>query len=240
MTIFLRCKLRILLILYHIFLAEKISQIRPYFYSQMEKQFIKKAEYNSSHPSFKSLPFSKSHEYAFIGRSNVGKSSLINALCNRNKLALVSKKPGKTKMLNIFRINDSWNLMDLPGYGYAKVSKTDRVEWQKMLMDYFYQRRNLVNVFVLIDVNIPPQKIDIDFINFLGEEVIAFSIVYTKTDKSKLHQVNRNIQIFENELKKYWEDLPPSFRSSATTREGVEEILQYIEQLNKEVELLKE
>ncbi|MBT4340178.1 MAG: YihA family ribosome biogenesis GTP-binding protein, partial [Bacteroidetes bacterium] len=186
----------------------------------MIKKIIKKAEYISSQPTWKTLVFEKSHEYAFIGRSNVGKSSLINALCDKKKLALVSKKPGKTKMLNLFRINDAWNLMDLPGYGYAKASKTDRVGFQEMLSDYFNNRKNLVNVFVLVDPNIPPQKIDIDFINFLGENVVAFAIVYTKTDKSTLNKINQNIQAFERELLKEWEELPPSFRTSANTKDG--------------------
>ena len=206
----------------------------------MIKKIIKKAEYISSQPTWKTLVFEKSHEYAFIGRSNVGKSSLINALCDNKKLALVSKKPGKTKMLNLFRINDAWNLMDLPGYGYAKASKTDRVGFQEMLSDYFNNRKNLVNVFVLVDPNIPPQKIDIDFINFLGENVVAFAIVYTKTDKSTLNKINQNIQAFERELLKEWEELPPSFRTSANTKDGIEKITSYIDQLNKEVELLKD
>ncbi|MBT3301145.1 MAG: YihA family ribosome biogenesis GTP-binding protein [Bacteroidetes bacterium] len=206
----------------------------------MIKKIIKKAEYISSQPTWKTLVFEKSHEYAFIGRSNVGKSSLINALCDKKKLALVSKKPGKTKMLNLFRINDAWNLMDLPGYGYAKASKTDRVGFQEMLSDYFNNRKNLVNVFVLVDPNIPPQKIDIDFINFLGENVVAFAIVYTKTDKSTLNKINQNIQAFERELLKEWEELPPSFRTSANTKDGIEKITSYIDQLNKEVELLKD
>ncbi|MBL6964581.1 MAG: YihA family ribosome biogenesis GTP-binding protein [Bacteroidetes bacterium] len=206
----------------------------------MVNEIIKKAEYISSQPSWKTVPFENSHEYAFIGRSNVGKSSLINALCNRKSLALVSKKPGKTKMLNLFRINDSWNLMDLPGYGYAKASKTDRVGFQEMLSDYFNHRKNLVNVFVLVDPNIAPQPIDIDFIHFLGENVIAFSIVYTKTDKSTLNKINQNILAFKKELYKEWEELPPSFRTSAVNRDGMDAILAYIDKLNAEVELVKE
>ncbi|MFC2114047.1 ribosome biogenesis GTP-binding protein YihA/YsxC [Bacteroidota bacterium] len=204
----------------------------------MSNEKIYEAEYISSHPDWKSLPYPKNNEYAFIGRSNVGKSSLINALTGRKNLALVSKKPGKTKMLNLFLINNKWNLLDLPGYGYAKASKKDREGWQIMLSDYFYHRRNIVNVFVLIDPNIPPQKIDIEFINFLGENALAFSMVYTKTDKSSQNEVNRNIQLFENELMKFWEELPSSFKTSAVSKAGIDDILGYIEQLNKEVKVL--
>lgn len=200
-----------------------------------DKIKIYSADYVMSSPNYKKLQLPKNHEYAFIGRSNVGKSSLINMICERNNLALVSKKPGKTKMLNLFLINGQWNILDLPGYGYAKVSKKERQGWTKSLTDYLQHRRNLVNVFVLIDANILPQKIDIDFINFLGENYVPFSIVFTKIDKSRTNELEKNIAAFKTNLKMYWEELPPMFRSSANTKEGHDEILSYIISLNESV-----
>ncbi len=181
------------------------------------------------------MPATTHPEYAYIGRSNVGKSSLINMLCARKELALVSKKPGKTRAINLFVINDSWNLVDLPGYGYAKVSKTERKKWNKSLVDYFRLRRSLVNIFVLVDANIPPQAIDIDFINYLGENGMPFSIVFTKIDKSSKSRIEENILDFKTELNKFWEELPPIFQTSAKTGSGREEILEYIFKLNQEL-----
>lgn len=200
------------------------------------KYIINSAEYVSSHPTYKSLVHGNNHEYAFIGRSNVGKSSLINMLTGRKKLALVSKKPGKTKQINIFLINNSWNLIDLPGYGYAKVSKSERYRWSQSISDYFLKRRNLVNTFVLIDFNIPPQEIDLEFINYLGESMLPFSIVFTKADKVKPGQRNKNLNIYKKELLKTWEELPPVFLASSTKGEGRIEILDYIFKLNESID----
>jgi GTP-binding protein len=201
------------------------------------KYLISTATYISSNVSWKKISHEKNHEYAFIGRSNVGKSSLINLLFNNKSLAKTSKKPGKTKFINLFLINKSWNVVDLPGYGYAKVSKTDRYAWTKNTTDYLLNRKNLVNVFVLIDSNIPPQKIDIEFINYLGESMVPFSIVFTKIDKSKKIEVATNISTFLGTLSEYWEELPPTFETSIKTKEGKEDILEYIFELNKEVKL---
>jgi len=200
-----------------------------------EKKIIISAEFVSSFREPATIPLSVKPEYAFTGRSNVGKSSLINMLTGRTHLAKISVKPGKTRLFNLFEINKSWNLMDMPGLGYAKVSKSDRKEWSKTIPEYLLERKNLVNVFVLVDVNIPPQAIDLNFINLLGESRIPFSIVFTKCDRSKLHQVNKNIASFSKELLKTWEELPKFFKTSATTKEGREELISYIIQVNEEV-----
>jgi len=193
-------------------------------------------EYTGSYVSWKSLPFESNNEYAFIGRSNVGKSSLINALTNRKKLALVSKTPGKTKVLNLFLINKKWNILDLPGYGYAKISQENRYQWSKMIMDYFIMRKNLVNAFVLIDCNIPPQVIDLSFINFLGEKQIPFSIVFTKTDKSRKALIQNNIRLFKEQLQFHWEELPLFFYTSSEKKTGIDELMTYIEELNNSIQ----
>lgn len=203
------------------------------------KYQINLAEFVSSYTSWKSCDYSNNNEYAFIGRSNVGKSTLINMLSGKKKLALVSKTPGKTRLINLFLINSEWNLVDLPGYGYAKVSKTERYEWTKLIDEYIRKRKNLINVFVLIDSNIPPQLIDIEFVNYLGENQIPFSIVFTKIDKGSKNNTNKNIQNFQKELSQHWENPPPSFRCSGITKSGKDDILEYIFQLNKEITLTK-
>ncbi len=175
-------------------------------------------------------------EYAFIGRSNVGKSSLINMLMNRNKLAKVSGKPGKTQLINHFAVNDeAWYLVDLPGYGYAKVSKTQRQEFQSIITDYISKRKNLVNLFVLVDSRHEPQKIDLAFMEWLGETQIPFSIVFTKIDKMSSNELQKSLARYRKIMLLEWEELPPNFRSSATSAIGREEILSYINSLNEEM-----
>lgn len=190
---------------------------------------IRSANFISSFVEIKDLPRSSIPEFAFIGRSNVGKSSLINMLCNNNKLAKTSSTPGKTQTINHFLINENWYLVDLPGYGYAKVSKKKRSLWQGFIVRYITKRENLCNVFVLIDSRLDPQRIDIEFINWLGENAIPFSIIFTKADKISSKEVKQNIYKFENELHRYWQELPPVFISSAKTKTGRDEILNYIE-----------
>ena len=192
-----------------------------------------KSEFVKSSPSLKECPKSDLPEYAFIGRSNVGKSSLINMLCQNGSLAKTSATPGKTRLINHFRINENWYLVDLPGYGYAKVSKNMRKDFEKTLFNYLRKRENLYGVFVLIDSRIPPQANDMEFISRLGELQIPFVIVFTKIDKVTQKQLNDNTKAFKNEMLKTWEELPACFYTSATTKRGREEILEYISLLNR-------
>lgn len=200
---------------------------------------IKEAKYIISSPSVDKCPKADKPEYAFIGRSNVGKSSLINMLCNKRELAKVSANPGKTQMINHFEIssgkNLKWYLVDLPGYGFAVVSQKQRKGWQKMIDDYIRQRENLMNLFVLIDSRHEPQQKDIDFINRLGEWQIPFSIVFTKSDKNKPGATVRNVNHFMMALSRTWTELPVHFISSAVKGDGKKEILDHIENLNKKV-----
>jgi GTP-binding protein len=172
-------------------------------------------------------------EYAFIGRSNVGKSSLINMLTGRKTLAKISGKPGKTQVINHFLINELWYLVDLPGYGYAKVPKSQREKWENFVVDYIVGRENLMCLFVLIDTRIDPQKIDLDFIDFLGNNGIPFIIIFTKTDKITANQVQKNIAAFKKEMLKTWESMPEFIISSSKSGLGKEEILDFISQTNK-------
>lgn len=174
------------------------------------------------------LPAANKPEFAFIGRSNVGKSSLINMLTSKKELAKTSGNPGKTQTINHFIIDENWYLVDLPGYGFARVSQTTRAEWFDLMREYLTQRENLLNVFVLVDVRIEPQKSDIEFINFLGEEGVPLSIVFTKADKITPNKVRQSTELFKNKLLETWEELPPIFITSAETRAGKEEILNYI------------
>ena len=190
-----------------------------------------KAEFVKSSSSLKECPKPDMPEYAFIGRSNVGKSSLINMLCMNSKLAKTSATPGKTRLINHFRINERWYLVDLPGYGYAKVSKNLRKDFDKTLFNYLCKRENLYCVFVLIDSRIPPQTNDMEFISRLGELQIPFAIVFTKTDKLSQKQLNDNTHSFKNEMLKTWEEMPPCFSTSSTTKRGREEILEFISSL---------
>lgn len=196
---------------------------------------IKEARYIISSPSVDQCPPPDKPEYAFIGRSNVGKSSLINMLTNNSKLAKTSGTPGKTQLLNYFMVHSDihWYLVDLPGYGYAKRSQEQRKTWNKMIEDYIRKRENLLNLFVLIDSRHDPQKIDIEFIGKLGEWGIPFALVFTKSDKNKPMATQRNVNAFMEVLRKQWEAPPVFFISSAITREGQEEILDYIYEINE-------
>lgn len=189
---------------------------------------IHTAIYALSSPDLKGCPPPDRAEFAFIGRSNVGKSSLINMLCNKKGLALTSNKPGKTRKFNYFTINDEWYIVDLPGYGYAQTSHTQRDIWQKNMEAYLVKRESLVNVFLLIDANIPPQKKDIHFIHWLGENNVPFSLVFTKSDKPKRIDLKKNIEAMHAALLENWETLPPEFITSSNTALGKEDILAYI------------
>ncbi|MEO7600174.1 MAG: ribosome biogenesis GTP-binding protein YihA/YsxC [Opitutus sp.] len=191
---------------------------------------IKSSTFEQSAPDLASCPESSVPEFAFIGRSNVGKSSLLNMLCERRDLAKVSDTPGKTKLINFFLINGAWHLVDLPGYGYAKVGKQQRLEFNHAVGDYLEQRTNIVRVFVLIDSRLPPQKIDREFINWLGGCGVAFALIFTKSDKLSETQVKANVDVFTQTLKEEWDDLPPIFTCSSKTKRGRNEILKYIEQ----------
>jgi GTP-binding protein len=163
----------------------------------------------------------------------VGKSSLINYLTNNKKLSKISQTPGKTQLINHFLINDAWYLVDLPGYGYAKTSQKNRLKWQGFISDYILQRENLLNLFVLIDSRLPPQQIDIDFMEWLGEKQIPFAIVFTKIDKLNSSNLNKNMIHYKKEMLKYWEVMPPSFSTSAESKIGGEGILKYIGEINE-------
>lgn len=194
---------------------------------------IYSAEFIKSSKLIEDCPEGNKPEYAFIGRSNVGKSSLINMLTNKKGLAKTSSTPGKTQLINHFLINDNWYLTDLPGYGYAKASKTNRAAFSKMIEKYVLSRKNLVNLFVLIDARHLPLKIDIDFINWLGESGIPFSLIFTKLDKVTQKEFSFNFKKYSQELRKTWDDLPEMFKSSSEKKIGKEEILSFIEDTNK-------
>ncbi len=193
---------------------------------------IKKAEFVISAPVVSMCPQDSKPEYAFIGRSNVGKSSLINMLTNHKKLAKTSATPGKTLLINHFIINNEWYLVDLPGYGFAKRSKKEIDRLDQMIRGYILQREQLVNVFVLVDVRLEPQKIDLEFIEWLGLSSIPFSIVFTKADKLSVSKVSANVEAYKKKLLETWEELPPIFLTSAEKRQGRDEVLDYIEQVN--------
>lgn len=194
---------------------------------------ITKSEFSVSSPNIQLCPKDTKPEYAFIGRSNVGKSSLINMLCNHKNLAKTSATPGKTLLINHFIINNEWYLVDLPGYGFAKRSKTVQQKLEQMITSYILQREQLVNVFVLIDIRHDPQAIDVDFINWLGQSSIPFSIVFTKADKLSASKVVPAATAYMEKLKETWDELPPYFISSSETKRGRDEILDYIENINK-------
>lgn len=194
---------------------------------------IKTANFVVSNTDYKKCPIPNIPEYAFIGRSNVGKSSLINMLTNFSKLAKISGRPGKTQLINHFLINENWYLVDLPGYGYAKVSQKNRNKWQEFIQAYLIGRENLFCLFILIDSRLEPQKIDIDFINWVGEKGIPFAIAFTKADKLSKNQLASNVAAFKKELLKTWDDLPVQFITSSVDKMGRDEILSYIEEINK-------
>lgn len=209
---------------------------------------ILKATYLISSPGVESCPPDDRPEYAFIGRSNVGKSSLINALCNNQKLAKTSASPGKTRMINHFEIlstleepgspskwktADKWYLVDLPGYGYAKVAQQERKQFQKMIVGYIKERKNLMQLFVLVDSRHKAQKVDVDFINKLGEWNVPFCILFTKTDKITQKEVAANVKLVMEELKKHWKELPGYFLTSATKKRGIRDIADAIALLNE-------
>ena len=194
---------------------------------------IKKAEFVISSPMVSLCPKDAKPEYAFIGRSNVGKSSLINMLCQRKNLAKTSSTPGKTLLINHFIINNEWYLVDLPGYGYAKQSHTTRTKLEKMISGYILQRKQLANVFVLIDIRLEPQAIDLEFINWLGTSSVPFSIVFTKADKLSRQKAVKAVEDYLNKLKETWEELPPHFVTSSEKKTGRDEVLDYIEKINQ-------
>ncbi|MFT6865335.1 MAG: GTP-binding protein [Cyclobacteriaceae bacterium] len=196
---------------------------------------IKSALFIKSSSTITECPNPDKPEYAFIGRSNVGKSSLINLLTNHGKLAKVSSKPGKTKLINHFIIDDTWYLVDLPGYGWAVASKTDKAKWKKMIGEYFETRENLACVFVLIDSRIDPQKKDLEFLNKLGELMVPIGLVFTKTDKQGTSTTQANIAKFKRAMKTQWEELPVSFLSSTVTGAGKDEIITFIRSVNEEL-----
>jgi GTP-binding protein len=195
---------------------------------------IRSAKYLISNVKAEDCPKPDKPEYAFIGRSNVGKSSLINMLTNQTNLAKTSNTPGKTQLINHFLINNSWYIVDLPGYGYAKVSQAQRVVWEKMISYYMRNRPNLMNVFVLIDSRLKPQQLDLEFLRKLGEWGIAFNMVFTKADKSTQRETSKNVRTFIETMKQEWEFIPRSFVTSANKFLGRKEMLTYIEELNNE------
>lgn len=193
---------------------------------------IKSAKFIISNTDVKKCPNDNKREYAFIGRSNVGKSSLINLLTGEKSLAMTSATPGKTMLINHFLINDSWYLVDLPGYGYAQRGKESRKQLRNIIESYILKREQMVNLFLLIDSRHKPQKIDVEFMSWLGENGIPFSIVFTKLDKLSSSAGKKAVEVYCNELKESWEELPPIFKSSSVDGRGKIELLNYIEYLN--------
>ena len=199
----------------------------------MEDILIKSAKYVHGTSSIGTLPKPVLPEYAFVGRSNVGKSSLINMLTGRKSLARTSNTPGKTQIINHFLINDRWYLVDLPGYGYAKRSKSNRKEWGELIRSYLVKRENLLCVFSLIDSRLEPQDNDMEFLEFLGTNQIPFVIVFTKVDKLSSHRLKNSLVLYKKELLKFWETVPRIFQTSAKNRAGRQEILQFIDETNR-------
>ncbi|MCG2418483.1 ribosome biogenesis GTP-binding protein YihA/YsxC [Aequorivita sp. F47161] len=196
---------------------------------------IKSAEFLMSNSDVAKCPKDRLPEYAFIGRSNVGKSSLINMLMQRKSLAKTSGRPGKTQLINHFIINKNWYLVDLPGYGYARVSKTSKKIFQKFITNYFEKREQMVLAFVLIDCRLEPQPIDLEFMEWMGESGIPFNIIFTKADKLKPKALERNVAAYTEKMLEAWEEMPPFFITSASDATGRDEVLNYINQLNESI-----
>lgn len=194
---------------------------------------IKTAEFTLSSPNVSMCPKDSKPEYAFIGRSNVGKSSLINMLCRNRKLAKTSSTPGKTLLINHFIINREWYLVDLPGYGFAKRSKSELAKLDQMIRGYILGREQLVNVFVLVDIRLEPQKIDLEFMEWLGLSSVPFSIVFTKSDKLSATKVRQNLNAYVQQMMETWEEMPPYFVTSSEKGEGRDAVLDYISQINQ-------
>lgn len=198
---------------------------------------IKSAEFLISNVDYKKCPEDGKPEYAFIGRSNVGKSSLINMLTNKKGLAMTSSKPGKTQLINHFVINGDWYLVDLPGYGYAQRGKAGREQIRKIIESYILKREELTSLFLLLDSRHEPQKIDLEFMNWLGGEGVPFAIIFTKTDKLSKGKLKENTDAYLEKLHETWEELPPIFYTSSEHRQGREEVLGYIDEINKSLKL---
>ncbi len=194
---------------------------------------IKSANFVKSSSKWQECPEPNIAEYAFIGRSNVGKSSLINAMMNKKDLAKTSQTPGKTQLINHFLVNEEWYLTDLPGYGYAKVSKSQRKDFEKLITNYILNRKNLVNLFILVDIRHTPQKIDLEFMEWCAESGIPFSVIFTKADKLKPNAVTQNVETYQQKLLETWEELPELYITSAERKEGGENILNFIEHTNE-------
>jgi len=193
------------------------------------------AEFVTSSAEVSKCPTTDLPEYAFIGRSNVGKSSLVNMLTGRTHLAKVSSTPGKTQLINHFLIDKAWYLVDLPGYGWAQVGKKEKAKWKHMIEDYMMQRLNLMNVFVLVDARHEPQRLDLEFMEWLGESGLSFSIIFTKADKLSSTKLDSSIALYKRILKQSWEELPPHFISSSESKLGRKEIIEYIRQINASI-----
>ncbi|SRX54633.1 ribosome biogenesis GTP-binding protein YihA/YsxC [Aequorivita sp. CIP111184] len=197
---------------------------------------IKSAEFVMSNSDVAKCPKDRMPEYAFIGRSNVGKSSLINMLMLRKSLAKTSGRPGKTQLINHFLINKNWYLVDLPGYGYARVSKSSKKVFQKFITNYFEKREQMVLAFVLVDCRHEPQPIDMEFMQWMGESGVPFNIIFTKADKLKPKVLERSIQVYSEKMLETWEEMPPYFITSASDSSGRDEVLNYIEELNNTIQ----
>lgn len=195
---------------------------------------IENAKFVKSSPDYRQCPDEQLPEYAFIGRSNVGKSSLINMITGRKKLAKISGTPGKTQLINHFQINEDWFLVDLPGYGYAKISKRISATWEQMINNYLINRSNLINTFLLIDSRHEPQKSDLEFINWFGENQLPFVLVFTKTDKLGKMKLQKNLEVYQRVLLEQWEELPASVVTSSQTGKGKLELLGMIDEMNQE------
>jgi GTP-binding protein len=196
---------------------------------------IKDARFIISNTDIDQCPKDGLPEYAFIGRSNVGKSSLINMLVDKKDLAKTSGRPGKTQLINHFLINKEWYLVDLPGYGYSKASKSSRSTWERFIADYLTKRETLINIFVLLDSRLEPQKIDLEFMTWCAEEQLPFSMVFTKIDKLSSSALQKNLAAYKKEMLKHWETLPPIFTTSSESKFGREKLLNYIDQINQAI-----